>query len=164
MKVAIAIERSIRIAAPYASVQSLMRDLQGTIQRFPKLRRLRKLGDDAYLWEMAPIGSRIAGIAHEVVYGARYQVDLDRGIVRWTPIPGQGNASIAGAFRLEDLRGATRLTFRVDGELRDVPVPIIYRLIAPAFIQGKFTRLVDVFLENTAAAAGLAPAAILPGA
>jgi hypothetical protein len=27
----------------------------------------------------------------------------------------------------------------------------VYRLVAPAFIQGKFTALVDAFLEKTAA-------------
>ena len=155
MKVAIAIERSITIPAPHARVWELMGDLEGTIRRFPKLRRLKKLGDNAYLWEMAPIGSRIANISHAVSYGARYKVELERGVVSWTPIPNQGNASISGAFTLEDIGAATRLSFRVEGELRDVPVPLMYRLLAPAFIQGKFTRLVDVFLEATAAAVGL---------
>jgi carbon monoxide dehydrogenase subunit G len=157
MKVAIAIERSIDIPAPYAKVQTQMRDLETTIRRFPKLRNLRKLGDQAYVWEMEPVGSRIANISHEVVYGAKYKVDLDRGLVSWTPIADQGNAAIGGAFRLQDLGGKTKLSFDVKGELRDVPVPFMYRLLAPAFIQMKFTRLVEIFLERTAAAAGMDP-------
>ena len=152
MKVTISIERSVEIPAPRARVQTLMHDLEATIRRFPKLRRLNRLGDHEYLWEMAPIGSRMAGISHEVSYGARYRVDPDRGVVSWTPIPGQGNASIEGGFTIEDRGESTRLSFRVAGELRDVPVPLLYRVVAPAFIQGKFTRLVDVFLEKTAAA------------
>ena len=153
MNVDIAIARSIDIDVPRAQVGKLLADLESTIRRFPKLKRLKKLDEDQYLWEMSPIGSRLANIAHEVSYGAHYTVDGKRGSVSWKPIPAQGNASIEGEFRLEDLGGRTRLHFRVGGRLRDVPVPLLYRVVAPAFIQGKFTRLVDVFLERTAEAA-----------
>jgi hypothetical protein len=153
MNVNIAIERSLDIPAPFAKVQALFADLEGTIRRFPKLKRLHKLGDRAYLWEMETIGLRMARIAHDVSYGAHYEVNLDQGDVRWRPIPNHGNATIEGGFKLKDQGRTTRMTFRVKGELRDVPVPLLYRVAAPAFIQGKFTRLVDVFLENTAAAA-----------
>ena len=153
MNIDIAIARSVDIAAPRARVAALIADLEGTIRRFPKLKRLKKLGEREYLWEMAPIGSRLARIAHEVSYGARYTIDAARGLVSWQPVPRQGNASIEGEFRLEEMGKSTRLSFRVEGELRDVPVPLLYRVVAPAFIQGKFTRLVDVFLERTAEAA-----------
>ncbi len=152
MNVDIAIARSIDIDAPRSRLGKLFADLEATIRRFPKLKRLKKLGEDQYLWEMATIGSRLANIAHEVSYGAHYTVDGKRGSVSWKPIPEQGNARIEGEFRLEDLGGKTRLHFRVGGRLRDVPVPLLYRVVAPAFIQGKFTRLVDVFLERTAEA------------
>jgi carbon monoxide dehydrogenase subunit G len=152
MNVTLAIERSIEIPAPYARVQAALRDLEATIRRFPKLKRLKKLGERDYLWEMQTIGSRLARIAHDVSYGARYEVDPEHGVVSWTPIPEQGNATIEGTISLKDLGRATRMAFRVKGLLRDVPVPLLYRVVAPAFIQGKFTRLVDVFLENTSAA------------
>jgi carbon monoxide dehydrogenase subunit G len=153
MKVDIAIERGVDIAAPLSQVRKLFEDFESTVRRFPKLRKLKKLGENEYLWEMAPIGSRLANIAHEVSYAARYDVDARRGRVTFSPIRGHGNATIAGEFRLEDRGRSTRLSFRVEGELRDVPVPLLYRVVAPAFIQGKFTRLVDVFLERTAQAA-----------
>lgn len=149
MKVSIAIERSLDVPAPLARLQPLMADIEGTVRRFPKLRRLRKLKPSQYVWEMEPIGSRIANISHEVVYGAHYKVDAARGELSWTPLPQQGNASIEGWFRIEPRGAHSRISFKVTGELRDVPVPLMYRLVAPAFIQGKFTRLVDIFLENT---------------
>jgi len=153
MNVNLAIERSVEIPAPYARVKTLLQDLEGTIKRFPKLKRLKKLGEREYLWEMQTIGSRMAKIAHDVSYGARYDVDVERGEVRWKPLPKQGNATIEGGFNLDDLGDdTTRLSFRVKGELRDVPVPLLYRPLAPAFIQGKFTRLVDEFLERSAKA------------
>ncbi|HWY25721.1 MAG TPA: hypothetical protein VNX47_12420 [Nevskia sp.] len=149
MKVNIEIERSAIVPVPYWQVEPLLSDLEGTIGRFPKLKKLTRLGANDYLWEMKTIGSRIANIGHDVAYGARYQVDLKRGELSWKPLPDQGNARIEGYFRLTDETQATRITFRVRGELRDVPVPLMYRLIAPPFIQGKFTKLVDTFLEQT---------------
>lgn len=160
MKVAIEVERSINIPAPYSKVLTLMQDLEGTIGRFPKLRRLRKLADKTYVWEMDAIGSRIARIEHEVVYGAKYTVDLERGMLSWKPVPNQGNATFEGSFRMRDLEKETKMTFTelsfaVKGELHDVPVPLMYRLVAPPFIQGKFNRLVEIFLEKTAVAVGV---------
>ena len=149
MKVNIEIERSAIVPVPYKQVEPLLHDLEGTIGRFPKLRKLTKLGDNSYFWEMRTIGSRIANIAHEVSYGAEYKVDLPRGELSWKPLPNKGNATIEGFFRIAADSNTTKLTFLVRGELRDVPVPLLYRMVAPPFIQGKFTRLVDTFLEDT---------------
>jgi len=149
MKVNIEIERSAVVPVPYKQVVPLLMDLEGTISRFPKLRKLTRLGPDQYLWEMRTIGSRIANIAHDVSYGAHYRTDLTRGELSWKPLPDHGNAVIEGWFRIAEGKDETRLSFRVRGELRDVPVPLLYRVVAPPFIQGKFTRLVDTFLEET---------------
>lgn len=149
MKVNIAITRSLDFDLPPAKVKSLFNDLEGTIGRFPKLRELKKLGPDQYLWEMKPIGNKIANISHEVRYGAHYKVDAKAGWLTWTPIPKQGNASVEGAFRILPQGEGTRLEFKVKGELFDVPVPLMYRLVAPTFIQAKFAALVDAFLERT---------------
>lgn len=149
MEVAIEIERSINVPAPYSQTQSLLQDLEGTIRRFPKLKNLKRLGEMAYLWQMAPIGSKAANISHEVAYAAQYAVDLKKGRLSWKSLPQYGNATIEGAFHLATDAAQTRLTFHVFGELRGVPVPFLYRLVAPPFIQGKFTHLVDVFLEKT---------------
>ena len=158
MKVSIAIERSIEVPAPVSQVKGLLKDLEGTIGRFPKLRKLSKLGDNEYLWEMGAIGSSIAGIVHEVSYAAKYNIDLKNNQLSWQPIPKTGNANIEGAFKLAERGDKTQLTFKVRGDLYDVPVPLMYRLLAPPFIQGKFTRLVDIFLERTSAALLEAPA------
>ncbi|HEY0974188.1 MAG TPA: hypothetical protein VGE57_06815 [Solimonas sp.] len=149
MNVNIKIERTLDVPAPINQVRGLLDDLEGTIRRFPKLRKLSKVGNNAYVWEMSPIGSKAAGISHEVSYGAQYTVDAKRGELSWTPLPKKGNATIEGRFRLIEQGAQTRLSFDVRGELRDVPVPLMYRLLAPPFIQGKFTRLVDIFLEET---------------
>ncbi|MGH6630115.1 MAG: hypothetical protein ACREB3_10320, partial [Burkholderiales bacterium] len=146
MNVTIQIERSLQVSVPFATALMLMEDLEDTISRFPKLRKLSKLGENAYLWQMEPIGSRIARISHEVSYAAFYHRDPKKGELSWKPLPKHGNASIEGVFKLREKNDGTQISFRVSGELRDVPVPLLYRLVAPPFIQGKFTRLVDIFL------------------
>jgi len=152
MDIKIEIERSLRVPAPYSQVRRQLQDLEGTIRRFPKLKKLSRVGEDAYLWEMETIGSRIAKIAHEVSYAAKYSVDLKKGELSWKPLPKYGNAVIEGWFRLSDQGVDTQMTFSVWGQLREVPVPLMYRLLAPPFIQGKFTHLVDEFLQRTGAA------------
>lgn len=149
MKVNISITRNLDLDLPAATVRPLLKDLEATIGRFPKLRSLKKLAPYQYLWQMNAIGSKLANIAHEVSYGAHYTVDAKRGELSWTPIAKQGNASIAGSFSIAEQGSGTRLSFTVKGELYDVPVPLMYRLVAPTFIQAKFAALVDVFLERT---------------
>ncbi|MDP9142756.1 MAG: hypothetical protein M3O62_18450 [Pseudomonadota bacterium] len=148
MKVNISIARSVDVPAPIDRVRGLLEDYEGTIKRFPKLRKLTPIGKDSFLWEMAPIGSKVARIAHEVSYGAKYSCNPETGELSWVPVAGKGNATIEGRMRVEPKGTSTRVSFDVRGELRDVPVPLMYRLVAPPFIQGKFTRLVDVFLEQ----------------
>jgi carbon monoxide dehydrogenase subunit G len=153
MKVPLRIERSLLVSVPLAQTLGLLDDLETTIRRFPKLKRLHKRGEQCYVWEMETIGSRMARIAHNVRYGAAYTVDRPAGRLHWQPMAGEGNARIAGSLCLDPVdRAQTRLRFVVEGELYEVPVPLMYRLVAPPFIQGKFTSLVDRFLEQTAQA------------
>lgn len=157
MKVNLSIERSLPVPASAAQVTALFDDLEATIGRFPKLKKLSKLGTNRYRWDMDVIGSRIANIAHSVSYGAEYRIDSGEGELSWTPVKGVGNASIEGQFKVRESGAGSVLSFSVRGELQDVPVPLMYRLVAPAFIQGKFTALVDKFLERTAEALAAVP-------
>lgn len=150
MRVPIEIERSIEVAAPAERLKALFDDVEGTIRRFPKLKKLTRLDEDlAYRWDLQTMGSRVAGVSLDLAYAARYRVDAARGELSWEPVPGHGNATIHGRFRVDRAGEQSRLSFRVWGELHDVPVPTMYRLLAAPFIQGKFTQLVDTFLERT---------------
>lgn len=149
MNVNIKIERSLDVEISYSKARVLLDDLEGTLSRFPKLKKLSKVGDNAYVWEMSPIGSKIANISHAVTYGAQYSLDRERGRLSWKPLAKKGNATVEGYFQIKERAKGVQLSFDVRGELRDVPVPLMYRLLAPAFIQGKFAYLVDAFLERT---------------
>ena len=147
MKVPIEIERHLEVEeVNLERARALLEDLEGTIRQFPKLRRLEPLGPGSYLWKMDPIGA--AGIEHEVVYAAEYDVHPADGAVHFSPIVGHGNATIMGHLKVEPEAAGIRLSFRVQGTLYEVPVPMVYRLAAPSVIQGIFKRLVERYLDK----------------
>ena len=151
MKINVDVERSTLVPVPRAKADVLLKDLEATLKRFPKLKKLSKLGENEFRHDMQTIGSRVAKIAHDVSYGAKYVVDASKGQITFKPLPKVGNAQVEGGLSVAEEGNKVRLSFRVKGELNDVPVPLVYRLVAPAFIQGKFTALVDAFLQKTAA-------------
>lgn len=161
MNIKIEIERSATLPVPYARVQELLKDVEGTIRLFPKLRKLTRQADGSHLWELAPMGSRAARIAHEVSFAAKFVVDVKKGLVQWKPVKGKGNASIEGRWQVQPRGQGTHMTLRVWGELRDVPVPLMFRLVAPAFIQGKFAALVERYFVKLGETLDLSPDTLL---
>jgi hypothetical protein len=160
MNVKIEIERSAMLPVSYSQVHELLRDVEGTIRLFPKLRKLTRQKDGSHLWELAPIGSKVANIAHEVSFAARFAADPDKGLVQWKPVKGKGNASIEGRLQVKARGEQTHMTLRVWGDLHEVPVPLMFRLVAPAFIQGKFAALVERYFVKLGESLGVPDEAI----
>lgn len=155
MNIRIEIERHRNVMMAREEFARLSRDIEGTLRQFPKLKKLTPLGAQDYRIDLKTVGSSLARVAHDVSFGTRCLVDPTKAALSWTPLPDVGNAQIEGLLKLNEEGKSLRLSLSlaVRGELHDVPVPLMYRLVAPAFIQGKFAALVDVFLERFAAAA-----------
>jgi hypothetical protein len=160
MNVNIEIERKTLLPVAYTAARELLDDVEGTIRLFPKLRKLTRQKDGSYLWELAPIGSKVANISHEVAFAARFLVDPDKGLVQWKPVKGKGNAGIEGRLQVRPRGEQTEMSLRVSGELHDVPVPLMFRLVAPAFIQGKFAALVERYFIKLGESLGISDDAI----
>lgn len=160
MNVKIEIERSSLVPVTYAEAQTLLQDVETTIRLFPKLRKLTRQKDGSHLWELAPIGSKVANISHEVSFAAKFVVDAGKGLVHWKPVKGKGNAHIEGQLQLRERQGQTHMSLSVKGELRDVPIPLMFRLVAPAFIQGKFAALVEHYFVKLGRELGVSDEAI----
>lgn len=152
MNIKLDIERRLLLPIDHARALSLLDDLESTIGRFPNLKQLTRLADDSYLWEMRTMGVRIARIAHDLSYAARYEIDREAGAIRWQPLPSHGNARIGGEIRLAKQGAQTEMLFRVDGVMHDVPVPLLYRPLAGPFIVNKMSVLIERFLARTGAA------------
>lgn len=158
MNIKIDIERHKTVPLTQAQLAGLLSDVEGTLKKFPKLKKLSALGAQDFRLDMHTIGSSIAKIAHDVSFGASCSTDAAKSELSWKPLPKVGNAQIEGQLKLAAEGKSTRVSLRVRGELADVPVPLMYRLVAPAFIQGKFSALVDTYLEKITASAGSAKA------
>lgn len=149
MNINLDIERRLLLPIDYPQALSLLDDLEATIGRFPNLEKLTRLADHSYLWQMRTMGVRIARIAHDLSYAARYEIDHDTGTIRWQPLKGHGNALIGGEIRLAEKGAQTEMLFKVQGVMHDVPVPLLYRPLAGPFIVNKMTALIERFLART---------------
>ena len=154
MNIKIDIERHKTVPVAQAQLAGVLADAETTLRKFPKLRKLHALGEQDYRLDMQTIGSSVAKISHDVSFGARCSIDRAKSSLHWKALPKVGNAQIEGHLQLAGEGKSTRITLHVKGELHDVPVPLMYRLVAPAFIQGKFSALIDAFLDKLAAGAG----------
>lgn len=153
MDIKLDLEREALLPVPLASARVLLDDLEATIGRFPNLRQLTALGPNAYRWDLRTMGVRVAKIAHDVSYGARYDIDTAGNRIRWSPIPGVGNAEIAGDISLRAASDSTTtMRFHIRGALHGVPVPLLYRPLAGPFIVNKMAVLIERYLAATAAA------------
>lgn len=154
MNIKIEIERSLDVSMTREQMAVMLKDIEGTLKKFPKLKKLHAMGAQDFRLDMQTIGSKIAKIAHDVSFGARCAVDPAGAELIWKPVPKVGNAQIEGLLRLSGEGKSAKLSLKVRGELHDVPVPLMYRLVAPAFIQGKFSALVDAYLERLSGVSG----------
>ncbi|MGQ0501446.1 MAG: hypothetical protein ACT4P0_02380 [Panacagrimonas sp.] len=153
MNITIEVTRQRPVTLSAAQVAALLRDTEGTLRQFPKLKKLTPLGNAGYQLDLKTIGSPAAKIAHDVVFGTRCTVEPDAATVRWEGLRDIGNAVIDGRIEFSGEGAAAALKLTVYGELRGVPVPAMFKAIAPAFIQGKFSALADEFLERIEKAA-----------
>lgn len=155
MNITIEVRRQRAVTLSATQVASLLNNTEGTLRQFPKLKKLVPLGGTDYQIDLKTIGSPAAKIAYDVSFGSRCTVEPGGATVRWVGLRNIGNAVIEGSIEFVVEGSEASLNLTVNGELRDVPVPSMFRPIAPAFIQGKFTALADEFLErldNTARA------------
>lgn len=157
MKVNIKIDRSTDLPVPFEHAQALFEDIERTLRRFPKLRKLTPLGGDTWRWDLEAFRPPVGNIHHEVSYGAKYQLDPRRSELRWTPVAGVGNAQIHGVLRLAAAGAQTRLEFEVSGELREIDVPLLMRPATPGYVNTVFNNLVEIFLDRTREAITASP-------
>lgn len=149
MNVKIDLSRKLEADVSADELLALFDDLEIVLRKFPKIKTLSLIAEHSYQFEMQTIGSSIARIAHDAIFACRFEVDKSKGELRWKALTDVGNTRFNGVLR----RGGKGLIVEIKGDVLDVPIPMMYRLVAPAFIQGKFSALADVWLQRLATAA-----------
>lgn len=142
------VERSRDVACPSEAVFEVLADVPVSVSHFPNVDTLEDLGGGVYRWEMKKIGIEKYNI--QTVYACKYTSDRDKGRVRWTPVKGEGNATVKGQWVIKALDAeTTRFTLKTTGEL-GLPLPRLVKMVVAPVVRAEFTGMVDTYMENLA--------------
>ena len=133
------------VKAKAAEVFDVLSDVPTSASHFPKLDKLTDLGDGAYKWEMAKVGTAQVNI--QTVYASKYVSNKAKGTVVWTPVKGVGNAQVGGSWHIVDNKKSTNITLAIKGTV-DVPLPGLMKMVVAPVVEGEFEKLVDKYIAN----------------
>ena len=140
------------VRAKYDEVFAVLSDVPRSVSHFPKVEKLTDLGDGVYQWEMQKVGT--AQVNFQTVYACKYGSDKAKGLVKWTPVKGVGNAQVGGSWKITDNKGkSTTLVLKTEGTV-DVPVPGLMKLVVEPIVASEFEKLVEKYIANLVKAFG----------
>lgn len=133
------------VKADARTVFDVLADVPTSASFFPKVRRLVDQGGGAYRWEMEKIGLGQATL--QTIYASRYVSNQSKGTVVWTPVAGEGNAAVAGSWKIADKKKSTHLTLKIDGDLT-LPLPGLMKMVVAPVVEAEFEKLVEQYIHN----------------
>jgi carbon monoxide dehydrogenase subunit G len=145
------VHHEFRVKAPFTKVFAVLADVPTSASHFPQVHALVALGGGAYRWEMERIGTRRIHI--QTVYACTYRHDRAGGSVTWEPVPGVGNASISGSWKISRSKPGTRVVLRTHGVI-DVALPALMKPVVAPLARSEFERLVATYVANLTARFG----------
>ena len=133
------------VKAKASEVFAVLSDVPTSASLFPKVDQLVDLGDNTYRWEMEKIG--IASITLQTVYASKYTSNKAKGTVNWTPVKGEGNALVAGSWKITDNKKSTNVVLEIQGELT-LPLPGLMKMVAAPVAEAEFEKMVEQYIDN----------------
>lgn len=133
------------VHASFADVFDLLSNVPESAGHFPKLERIEKIAANTYRWQMERVGVGQSSI--QTVYVSRYSTDRKKGVIRWSPVPGEGNAQVGGSWQVVDRKSSTQLTLRLKGDLT-VPLPAIMEPVLSPVLTIEYEKLVETYIAN----------------
>lgn len=133
------------VKAKASDVFAVLSDVPTSAGHFPKVDQLVDLGGGAYRWEMEKIG--IASISLQTIYASKYTTNKAKGTVTWTPVKGEGNALVAGSWKITDNKKSTHIELEIQGELT-LPLPGLMKMVAGPVTVAEFEKLVEQYIAN----------------
>jgi carbon monoxide dehydrogenase subunit G len=144
--VSVTVDRTIEVACDAATAFALVADVPKSVSHLPKIERLTDLGDGGYRLETQKIG--IDKYFVQTVYASRYVNDLKKKTVTWTPILGEGNATVGGSWEVSGLpSGKTRLRLLNKGDM-ELPFPGLVKSLVTPFVKREYDSLIEQYLAN----------------
>lgn len=119
---------------------------EDSIRHFEGLQSLTKESDGSITWKLAPVG--VKSISLQVVYACRYFPNPDALEVTWSPVPGVGNGTVSGRWKVVSL-GDSQCRIQLDNELR-LALNLSRLLKGPAkkVVDRENRRLVEAYFAN----------------
>lgn len=133
------------VKAPFKEVFAVLADVPTSASFYPGVDKLVDLGGGTYRWEMEKIG--LPQVNLQTVYASTYVANKARGTVVWTPVDGEGNASVSGSWHMTDHKTSTKIVLNVQGELH-IPLPALMKLVVEPLVEAEFERLTEQYIAN----------------
>ena len=134
------------VKAKFDEVFAVLSDVPKSVSHFPKVQKLTKLDEGVYQWEMQKVGTAQVNI--QTVYACKYTADKAKGLVKWTPVKGVGNAQVGGHWKITDHKGqSTKVVLQTAGTV-DVPMPALMKVVVEPLVASEFEKLVEKYVDN----------------
>ncbi len=133
------------VKSTFKDVFDVVSDVPTSAAFFPKLDKLVDMGDGAYRWEMAKVGTAQVNI--QTIYASKYVSDRKKGSVVWTPVKGVGNAQVSGSWKITDKKGTTECVLKISGVV-ETPLPGFMKMVVVPVVKGEFEKLVEKYVDN----------------
>lgn len=145
VKVNIDLHRKFIVDHNIDNVFSLLSNVPASAAHFPKVHALTPLSENAFRWDMEKVTLGIYSI--QTSYACHYISDSDAKTVVWTPIRGEGNATVSGKWQLTERETSTNIFFETKAELL-LPVSGLLTLAITPLVKLEFSGMVDTYLSN----------------
>ncbi len=133
------------VKASAKDVFAVLSDVPTSASHYPQIDKLVDLGKGVYRWEMEKIG--VGQFTLQTVYTSQYVSNKAKGTVVWTPVKGQGNAQVAGNWKITNNETSTNVVLQVQVSV-DLPIPPVMKLVAAPLLEAEFERLTEIYIDN----------------
>lgn len=142
----LSLDKTATVKADYAKLMADLNAIEPVLSIFPKLESLTKLADKTYEWKLKPVGAM--GVSHAVHYAASYELDAAKGKLNFKAKEGVGNATLSGFFEFKQKGDEVVVEIKIEGQLREIKVPMLLKAATPGFIKTMFEGIVDRYIEK----------------
>ena len=133
------------VNATIKEVFDVLSDVPTSASFYPQVKELVDLGDNAYRWDMEPVG--LEHINLQIVYASAYTSNRKKATVNWVPVPDMGNAQVAGSWQISSQNKATHLVLTVEASIT-LPLPSLMKMVVQPVVEAEFERLTETYIAN----------------
>lgn len=149
--VAVEIGYEFEVKAPAKDVFTVLSDVPTSASHYPQVDKLVDLGSGVYRWEMQKFGA--GQFTLQAVYASKYVANKAKGTVVWTPVKGEGNAQVAGSWKITNNKTSTHIVLQVQVSV-DLPIPPVMKMVVQPLLEAEFERLTEIYIDNLIARFG----------